>query len=405
MPLQVDTVDGFQGREVDVVLFSCVRAPTTTGRDFGGIGFLEDRRRMNVAITRARRSLVVLGNARRLCSDGTWKALVDYASSLNRLIPELRTSSGSNDGLGSGAALCAMLEEKFAECTEEAPGDTDRHSDPPALDQRRSKKKSIADPGRDRGIRDRDRLQDTNRRGSGSEHPTTQGSKSQDRISRKAHAEERSDISELSRRTAGQNDGLAAAVNDRVNDTGGDPGVVPSDSREKKVKPRSRYPADDTAVSSTRPTFTSGAKPSRSAGSERTTRDEGGSIRAAAQGASAASGRKSAVAGSSSLQHRTGDDGVRRLPKRARVVADASLAPAAIEDGSSGSSRGGGNNKNAADKKSREKRPSSAAGGGDGRFLEGLMGSVNSNARSIASGKEHDFRQGLRGGEVGLGAR
>ncbi|CAM9989844.1 unnamed protein product, partial [Hapterophycus canaliculatus] len=91
---QVSTVDGFQGREVDVVLFSCVRAPASPynaaghggyngrgGGGSGGIGFLADRRRMNVAITRAKRSLIVLGNARRLSSDSTWKALVDHARS------------------------------------------------------------------------------------------------------------------------------------------------------------------------------------------------------------------------------------------------------------------------------------------------------------------------------------
>ncbi|CAN0493984.1 unnamed protein product, partial [Ectocarpus sp. 12 AP-2014] len=78
---QVSTVDGFQGKEVDVVLFSCVRAPSSGGGGGGGIGFLADQRRMNVALTRARRSLIVLGNVGRLSSDGTWKALVDHSKS------------------------------------------------------------------------------------------------------------------------------------------------------------------------------------------------------------------------------------------------------------------------------------------------------------------------------------
>ncbi|CAN0504253.1 unnamed protein product, partial [Scytosiphon promiscuus] len=101
---QVSTVDGFQGKEVDIVLFSCVRAPAPSynaaghgtydgrrggGGGGGGIGFLADRRRMNVAITRAKRSLIVLGNARRLSSDSTWKALVDHARSNERLEPEV----------------------------------------------------------------------------------------------------------------------------------------------------------------------------------------------------------------------------------------------------------------------------------------------------------------------------
>ncbi|CAM9876454.1 unnamed protein product, partial [Ectocarpus sp. 12 AP-2014] len=111
---QVSTVDGFQGKEVDVVLFSCVRAPSSGGGGSGGIGFLADQRRMNVALTRARRSLIVLGNVGRLSSDGTWKALVDHSKSRERLEPDAvkaRTSGGGSGGGGDGEALCARLEE------------------------------------------------------------------------------------------------------------------------------------------------------------------------------------------------------------------------------------------------------------------------------------------------------
>ncbi|CAM9822702.1 unnamed protein product, partial [Sphacelaria rigidula] len=86
--VHVCTVDGFQGREVDVVLFSCVRAtPAGGGGGRGTIGFLSDRRRMNVAITRAKRSLVILGNVKRLASDRTWRALVEHANSYGKLVP------------------------------------------------------------------------------------------------------------------------------------------------------------------------------------------------------------------------------------------------------------------------------------------------------------------------------
>ena len=56
--IEIDTVDGFQGREKEVVIISCVRC----NRD-GEIGFLGDTRRMNVALTRARRKLIVIGDS------------------------------------------------------------------------------------------------------------------------------------------------------------------------------------------------------------------------------------------------------------------------------------------------------------------------------------------------------
>lgn len=59
--IEVNTVDGFQGREKDIVIISCVRTSES-----GAIGFLRDARRMNVAITRARSCLWVCGNAQAL---------------------------------------------------------------------------------------------------------------------------------------------------------------------------------------------------------------------------------------------------------------------------------------------------------------------------------------------------
>ena len=58
LDLQVSSIDAFQGREVDVALLSCVRS----GKE-RNLGFVSDVRRMNVALTRARRSLIVLGNS------------------------------------------------------------------------------------------------------------------------------------------------------------------------------------------------------------------------------------------------------------------------------------------------------------------------------------------------------
>ncbi|KAJ3731117.1 AAA domain-containing protein [Lentinula guzmanii] len=72
---QVDfrTVDGFQGQEKDVIILSCVRA----GPGIVNIGHVNDIRRMNVAITRAKSSLFILGNAATLeRSNETWKKIV-----------------------------------------------------------------------------------------------------------------------------------------------------------------------------------------------------------------------------------------------------------------------------------------------------------------------------------------
>ena len=71
--ITVNTVDGFQGQERDVILISMVRA-----NDAGQIGFLRDLRRMNVAITRARMKLFILGDATTMTRHPFYKRLFDY---------------------------------------------------------------------------------------------------------------------------------------------------------------------------------------------------------------------------------------------------------------------------------------------------------------------------------------
>ena len=76
--ISVNTVDGFQGQERDVVLISLVRS-----NDEGQIGFLRDLRRMNVAMTRARMKLIILGNKDTMTKHPFYKKLWEYVESLN----------------------------------------------------------------------------------------------------------------------------------------------------------------------------------------------------------------------------------------------------------------------------------------------------------------------------------
>eukprot|EP00742_Colponemidia_sp_Colp-10_P011777 GILJ01013141.1.p1 GENE.GILJ01013141.1~~GILJ01013141.1.p1 ORF type:complete len:1814 (+),score=235.23 GILJ01013141.1:329-5443(+) len=104
--IEINTVDGFQGREKEIVIFSCVRASPPSERN--GVGFLADIRRMNVGLTRAKQALWIVGHAQSLQSNPDWKALLDnakarerfravkkpFAKALQVLLPESSTTTG-----------------------------------------------------------------------------------------------------------------------------------------------------------------------------------------------------------------------------------------------------------------------------------------------------------------------
>ncbi|HEV3116161.1 MAG TPA: AAA domain-containing protein [Gemmataceae bacterium] len=76
--LEIDSVDGFQGREKEAVVISLVRSNSE-----GEIGFLADVRRMNVALTRARRKLIVVGDSATLSNEPFYQRLIRYFESVD----------------------------------------------------------------------------------------------------------------------------------------------------------------------------------------------------------------------------------------------------------------------------------------------------------------------------------
>ena len=69
--VEIASVDAFQGREKDIIIISCVRS-----NEHQGIGFLADPRRLNVALTRAKYALILVGNPKVLCKQNLWNHLL-----------------------------------------------------------------------------------------------------------------------------------------------------------------------------------------------------------------------------------------------------------------------------------------------------------------------------------------
>ncbi|KAJ2734626.1 DEAD-box type RNA helicase [Coemansia sp. BCRC 34962] len=116
--IEFNTVDGFQGQEKEVIIFSCVRAGGS------GVGFLSDERRMNVGLTRARKSLFVLGNANLLDSSPLWKQMIDDARS-RRLLRE-STLPLFGRQVRNGATLSNLLSDAPVEASRDVDGEGSR---------------------------------------------------------------------------------------------------------------------------------------------------------------------------------------------------------------------------------------------------------------------------------------
>lgn len=79
--VEVKTVDGFQGGEKEIIIMSTVRS-----NENGKLGFLEDLRRLNVAITRAMKKLIIMGDIETLSHNDTYKRLIEDCRSENTVI-------------------------------------------------------------------------------------------------------------------------------------------------------------------------------------------------------------------------------------------------------------------------------------------------------------------------------
>jgi len=80
MDNQVVTIDGCQGREMDFVIFSCVV------QDMTRQNFLQEHNRINVALSRAKHGLILVGNVEGLKCDPQWRSLIEIFSSCDSIV-------------------------------------------------------------------------------------------------------------------------------------------------------------------------------------------------------------------------------------------------------------------------------------------------------------------------------
>jgi len=130
--LDVSTVDGFQGREADVVIVTCVRAQAggaaaqsdRGSSQYSRIGFLADVRRMNVVLTRARRAMWVVCHAATLAGSEEWRPLLEHAAARGVLLearaPYGRVATGRSVARAAAVAKALVESGRAAEAAEAA---------------------------------------------------------------------------------------------------------------------------------------------------------------------------------------------------------------------------------------------------------------------------------------------
>ena len=123
--VEFNTADAFQGRECEIIMFSCVRASMSRG-----IGFLSDIRRMNVGITRAKSSLWVLGNSQSLMQGEFWGNLIQDAKNRDRYTDGDLIAMLSQPSLEIVSTVSALRQGSSKSATIKADGDLEMSDAP-----------------------------------------------------------------------------------------------------------------------------------------------------------------------------------------------------------------------------------------------------------------------------------